>query len=145
MYSTAEKITTVDSLTQTTTRKIINIHEHVNGQAYERGESWHLVNLEEIIFNERMKERQEMIDRQRKNRKERKIKAAERKKRMRIMCVQKFSGLTLVVGSVIAGAIIGNITFGILTIPVGLLMLFLREPCLVIKNKKKCDTESVRA
>ena len=73
MYSTAEKITTVDSLTQTTTRKIINIHEHVNGQAYEHGESWHLVNLEELIFNERMKERQEMIDRQRKNRKERKL------------------------------------------------------------------------
>ena len=145
MYSTAEKITTVDSLAQTTTRKIINIREHVNKQAYERGESWHLVNLEEFAFNERMKERQEMIDRQRKSRQIRKTKAAERKKRMRMMCVQKFSGLTLVVGSVIAGAIIGNITFGVLTIPGGLLMLFLREPCLVIKNKKKRDTESVRA
>ena len=145
MYSTAEKITTVDSLTQTTTRKIINIREHINEQAYERGESWHLVNLEEFAFNERMKERQEMIDRQRKSRLIRKVKAAERKKRMRIMCVQKFSGLTLVVGSVIAGAIIGNITFGILTIPVGLLMLFLSEPCLVIRNKKKRDTEGVRA
>ena len=137
MYSTAEKITTVDSLvtTQTTTRKIINIHEHVNEQAYERGESWHLVNLEEFAFNERMKERQEMIDRQRKNRQIRKVKAAERKKRMRIMCVQKFSGLGLIVGTVVTGIVIGNITFGVVTIPAGLLLLFSRDCCL-IKRKK---------
>lgn len=137
MYSTAEKITTVDSLvtTQTTTRKIINIHEHVNEQAYGRGESWHLVNLEEFAFNERMKERQEMIDRQRKSRQIRKAKAAERKKRMRMMCVQKFSGLGLIVGTVVAGIIIGNVTFGAITIPVGLLLLFSRDCCL-IKRKK---------
>ena len=145
MYSTAEKITTVDSLVTTQTRKIINIREHINKESYDRGESWHLLDLEQFEFDVRQQERQEILDRERRRRKERKVKAAERKKRMRMMCAQKFSGLTLVVGSVIVGAIIGNITFGILTIPVGLLMLFLHEPCLVIKNKKKCDTESVRA
>lgn len=134
MYSTAEKITTVDSLTQTTTRKIINIHEHVNEQAYERGESWHLVNLEEIIFNERMKERQEMIDRQRKNRKERKIKAAERKKYMRMICLQKSCGAAMIVGSLVIGSLIHNLTFGIVTIPVGLLLL-LSKDCCFLKRK----------
>ena len=135
MYSTAEKITTVDSLVTTQTRKIINIREHINKESYDRGVSWHLLDLEQFEFDVRQQERQEILDRERKRRKERKIKAAERKKRMRIMCVQKFSGLGLIAGTVITGIIIGNITFGVITIPVGLLLLFSRDCCL-IKRKK---------
>ena len=135
MYSTAEKITTVDSLVTTQTRKIINIREHINQEVYDRGESWHLLDLEQFEFDVRQQERQEILDRERKRRKERKIKAAERKKRMRIMCVQKFSGLGLIVGTVVTGIIIGNITFGVVTIPAGLLLLFSRDCCL-IKRKK---------
>ena len=135
MYSTAEKITTVDSLVTTQTRKIINIREHINKESYDRGVSWHLLDLEQFEFDVRQQERQEILDRERRRRKERKIKAAERKKRMRIMCVQKFSGLGLIAGTVITGIIIGNITFGVITIPVGLLLLFSRDCCL-IKRKK---------
>ena len=135
MYSTAEKITTVDSLVTTQTRKIINIREHINQEVYDRGESWHLLDLEQFEFDVRQQERQEILDRERKRRKERKVKAAERKKRMRMMCVQKFSGLGLIVGTVVAGIIIGNVTFGAITIPVGLLLLFSRDCCL-IKRKK---------
>ena len=135
MYSTAEKITTVDSLVTTQTRKIINIREHINQEVYDRGVSWHLLDLEQFEFDVRQQERQEILDRERKRRKERKIKAAERKKRMRIMCVQKFSGLGLIAGTVVTGIIIGNITFGVVTIPAGLLLLFSRDCCL-IKRKK---------
>ena len=135
MYSTAEKVTTVDSLVTTQTRKIINIREHINQEVYDRGVSWHLLDLEQFEFDVRQQERQEILDRERKRRKERKIKAAERKKRMRIMCVQKFSGLGLIVGTVVTGIVIGNITFGVVTIPAGLLLLFSRDCCL-IKRKK---------
>ena len=140
MYSTAEKITTVDSLVTTQTRKIINIREHINQEVYDRGESWHLLDLEQFEFDVRQQERQEILDRERKRRKERKVKAAERKKRMRMMCVQKFSGLGLIVGTVVAGIIIGNVTFGAITIPVGLLLLFSREKCLVIGRRNKRST-----
>lgn len=135
MYSTAEKITTVDSLVTTQTRKIINIREQINQECYERGESWHLLDLEQFEFDIREQERQEIMERQRKRRKERQIKAAERKKHMRIMCVQRFSGLGLIVGTVVAGIIIGNVTFGAITIPVGLLLLFSRDCCLVRRRK----------
>lgn len=137
MYSTAEKITTVDSLVTTQTRKIINIREHINKESYDRGESWHLLDLEQFEFDVRQQERQEILDRERKRRKERKIKAAERKKRMRIMCVQKFSGLGLIVGTVVTGIVIGNITFGVVTIPAGLLLLFSRDCCLIKRKKTK--------
>lgn len=135
MYSTAEKITTVDSLVTTQTRKIINIREYINQEYYERGESWHLIDLEQFEFDIREQERQEIMERQRKRRKERQIKAAERKKHMRIMCVQRFSGLGLIVGTVVAGIIIGNVTFGAITIPVGLLLLFSRDCCLIRRKK----------
>ena len=137
MYSTAEKITTVDSLVTTQTRKIINIKEHINQEVYDRGVSWHLLDLEQFEFDVRQQERQEILDRERKRRKERKIKAAERKKRMRIMCVQKFSGLGLIVGTVVTGIVIGNITFGVVTIPAGLLLLFSRDCCLIKRKKTK--------
>ena len=137
MYSTAEKITTVDSLVTTQTRKIINIREHINQEVYDRGVSWHLLDLEQFEFDVRQQERQEILDRERKRRKERKIKAAERKKRMRIMCVQKFSGLGLIVGTVVTGIVIGNITFGVVTIPAGLLLLFSRDCCLIKRKKTK--------
>ena len=137
MYSTAEKITTVDSLVTTQTRKIINIREHINQEVYDRGVSWHLLDLEQFEFDVRQQERQEILDRERKRRKERKIKAAERKKRRRIMCVQKFSGLGLIVGTVVTGIVIGNITFGVVTIPVGLLLLFSRDCCLIKRKKTK--------
>jgi len=135
MYSTAEKITTVDSLVTTQTRKIINIREQINQECYERGESWHLLNLEQFEFDIREQERQEIMERQRKRRRERQIKAAERKKHMRIMCVQRFSGLGLIAGTIVAGIIIGNVTFGAITIPVGLLLLFSRDCCLVRRKK----------
>lgn len=137
MYSTAEKIITVDSLVTTQTRKIINIREHINQEVYDRGESWHLLDLEQFEFDVRQQERQEILDRERRRRKERKVKAAERKKRMRMMCVQKFSGLGLIVGTVVAGIIIGNVTFGAITIPVGLLLLFSRDCCLIKKKNTK--------
>lgn len=137
MYSTAEKITTMDSLVTTQTRKIINIREHINQEIYDRGVSWHLLDLEQFEFDVRQQERQEILDRERKRRKERQIKAAERKKRMRMKCVQKFSGLGLIVGTVVAGIIIGNVTFGAITIPVGLLLLFSRDCCLIKKKNTK--------
>ena len=135
MYSTAEKITTVDSLVTTQTRKIINIREQINQECYERGESWHLLDLEQFEFDIREQERQEIMERQRKRRKERQIKAAGRKKRMRIMCVQRFSGLGLIAGTIVAGIVIGNVTFGAITIPVGLLLLFSRDCCLIRRRK----------
>ena len=106
--------------------------------------SWHLLDLEQFEFDVRQQERQEILDRERRRRKERKVKAAERKKRMRMMCVQKFSGLGLIVGTVVAGIIIGNVTFGAITIPVGLLLLFSRDCCLIKRKKTKLKTDFKR-
>jgi hypothetical protein len=53
------------------------------------------------------------------------------------MCVQKFSGLGLIVGTVVTGIFIGNITFGVVTIPAGLLLLFSRDCCLIKKKNTK--------
>lgn len=101
---------------------------------YRDRSSWYYLDLEDYEYSIR----QEMVsDEVSRRRRSRMRKAAERKKRMRMMCVQKFSGLGLIVGTVVAGIIIGNVTFGAITIPVGLLLLFSRDCCLIKRKKTK--------
>ena len=87
-------------------------------------------NISDIEFEARLAERREIIDHQRKIRHERKVKAEKRKRQRIYSAVQKTTGAALLAGTIAGGIMIQDITFGVITIPIGLLMIFTNNKCL---------------
>ena len=87
-------------------------------------------NISDIEFEARLAERREMIDHQRKIRHERKVRAEKRKRQRIYSAVQKTTGAALLAGTIAGGIIIQDITFGVVTIPISLLMIFTNDKCL---------------
>ena len=87
-------------------------------------------NISDIEFEARLAERREMIDHQRKIRYERKARAEKRKRQRIYSAVQKTTGAALLAGTIAGGIIIQDITFGVVTIPISLLMIFTNNKCL---------------
>lgn len=87
-------------------------------------------NISDIEFEARLAERREMIDHQRKIRHERKVKAEKRKRQRIYSAVQKTTGAALLAGTIAGGIVIQDITFGVITIPISLLMIFTNNKCL---------------
>ena len=87
-------------------------------------------NISDIEFEARLAERREMIDHQRKLRYERKAKAEKHKRQRIYSVVQKTTGAVMLAGTIAGGIMIQDITFGAITIPIGLLMIFTNNKCL---------------
>ena len=87
-------------------------------------------NISDIEFEARLAERREMIDHQRKIRYERKAKAEKRKRQRIYSAIQKTTGAALLAGTIAGGIMIQDITFGAITIPISLLMIFTNNKCL---------------
>ena len=87
-------------------------------------------NISDIEFEARLAERREMIDHQRKIRYERKARAEKRKRQRIYSVVQKTTGAALLAGTIAGGIMIQDITFGVITIPISLLMMFTNNKCL---------------
>ena len=87
-------------------------------------------NISDIEFEARLAERREMLDHQRKIRYERKARAEKRKRQRIYSAVQKTTGAALLAGTIAGGIIIQDITFGVITIPISLLMIFTNDKCL---------------
>ena len=87
-------------------------------------------NISDVEFEARLAERREMIDHQRKIRYERKARAEKRKHQRIYSVVQKTTGAALLAGTIAGGIMIQDITFGVITIPISLLMIFTNEKCL---------------
>ena len=89
-----------------------------------------LHSISDIEFEARLAERREMIDHQRKIRYERKARAEKRKRQRIYSVVQKTTGAAMLAGTIAGGIMIQDITFGVITIPIGLLMIFTNNKCL---------------
>lgn len=87
-------------------------------------------NISDIEFEARLAERREMLDHQRKNRHKRKARAEKRKRQRIYSAVQKTTGAALLAGTIAGGIMIQDITFGAITIPISLLMIFTNNKCL---------------
>ena len=87
-------------------------------------------NISDIEFEARLAERREMIDHQRKIRHERKVRAEKRKRQRIYSAVQKTTGAALLAGTIAGGIVIQDITFGVITIPISLMMIFTNNKCL---------------
>ena len=87
-------------------------------------------NISDIEFEARLAERKEMIDHQRKIRHERKVRAEKRKRQRIYSAIQKTTGAALLAGTIAGGIMIQDITFGAITIPISLLMIFTNNKCL---------------
>lgn len=87
-------------------------------------------NISDIEFEARLAERREMIDHQRKIRYERKARAEKRKRQRIYSVVQKTTGAAMLAGTIAGGIMIQDITFGVVTIPISLLMIFTNNKCL---------------
>ena len=87
-------------------------------------------NISDIEFEARLAERREMIDHQRKIRYERKARAEKRKRQRIYSAIQKTTGAAMLAGTIAGGIMIQDITFGVITIPIGLLMIFTNNKCL---------------
>ena len=87
-------------------------------------------NISDIEFEARLAERREMIDHQRKIRYKWKARAEKRKRQRIYSVVQKTTGAAMLAGTIAGGIIIQDITFGVITIPIGLLMIFINNKCL---------------
>lgn len=87
-------------------------------------------NISDIEFEARLAERREMLNHQRKIRYERKARAEKRKRQRIYSAVQKTTGAALLAGTIAGGIVIQDITFGVVTIPISLLMIFTNDKCL---------------
>ena len=87
-------------------------------------------NISDIEFEARLAERREMIDHQRKIRHERKARAEKRKRQRIYSVVQKTTGAAMLAGTIAGGIMIQDIAFGVITIPISLLMIFTNNKCL---------------
>ena len=87
-------------------------------------------NISDIEFEARLAERKEMIGHQRKIRHERKARAEKRKHQRIYSVVQKTTGAAMLAGTIAGGIMIQDITFGVITIPISLLMIFTNNKCL---------------
>lgn len=87
-------------------------------------------NISDIEFEARLSERREMIDHQRKIRYERKARAEKRKRQRIYSAIQKTTGAAMLAGTIAGGIMIQDITFGAITIPISLLMIFTNNKCL---------------
>lgn len=87
-------------------------------------------NISDIEFEARLAERREMIDHQRKIRYKRKARAEKRKRQRIYSAIQKTTGAAMLAGTIAGGIIIQDITFGVVTIPISLLMMFTNDKCL---------------
>ena len=87
-------------------------------------------NISDVEFEARLAERREMIDHQRKIRYKRKARAEKRKHQRIYSVVQKTTGAAMLAGTIAGGVMIQDITFGVVTIPISLLMIFTNEKCL---------------
>ena len=87
-------------------------------------------NISDIEFEARLAERREMIDHQRKIRYERKARAEKRKRQRIYSAIQKTTGAAMLAGTIAGGIMVQDITFGAITIPISLLMMFTNNKCL---------------
>lgn len=102
--------------------------------------SWYYLDLEDYEYSIR----QEITsDRVNYNRNRRKRKAAERRQkhnRRIYFAIQRLIGLLFVFGTILAMFIVRNygadVTFSIVTIPVGLMMVFSKNRCITTGRKK---------
>ena len=109
----------------------LDIHDILySGSTGSIAENIYSDNISDIEFEARLAERKEMIDHQRKIRHERKVKAEKRKRQRIYSAVQKTTGAALLAGTIAGGIVIQDITFGAITIPISLLMIFTNDKCL---------------
>ena len=107
-------------------------HDDMHDILYSGGiaENIYSDNISDIEFEARLAERREMIDHQRKIRYERKARAEKRKRQRIYSAIQKTTGAALLAGTIAGGIMIQDITFGAITIPISLLMMFTNNKCL---------------
>lgn len=109
---------------------------------YKDNTNWHYIDLEDFEYQIRQEMTSDVVGCRRR---ERQRKAAERNKkitRAKYFTIQKLIGLIMVVGTIIVGIMFKgtDMTFSIITLPIGLLLLFSHSKCLVIGRKKR-ETE----
>ena len=107
-------------------------HDDIHDILYSgnRAENIYSDNISDIEFEARLAERREMINHQRKIRHERKVKAEKRKRQRIYSAIQKTTGAALLAGTIAGGIMIQDITFGVVTIPISLMMIFTNNKCL---------------
>lgn len=100
--------------------------------------NWHYIDLEDFEYQIRQEMTSDAVGCRRR---ERQRKAAERDKkiaRAKYFTIQKLIGLIMVVGTIIVGIMFKgtDMTFSIITIPIGLYLLFSKNKCLMITTKR---------
>lgn len=109
--------------------------------AYQKDHTtWHYIDLEDFEYQIRQEMTSNSVDCRRRARQR---KAAERKakhNRRIYFVIQRLIGLLFVFGTILAMFIVRNygadITFAIVTIPVGLMMIFSKSKCITTGRKK---------
>lgn len=109
-----------------------NYHDDIHDILYSGSiaENIYSDNISDIEFEARLAERREMIDHQRKIRYKRKARAEKRKRQQIYSAIQRTTGAAMLAGTIAGGIMIQDITFGVITIPIGLLMMFTNNKCL---------------
>lgn len=100
--------------------------------------NWHYIDLEDFEYQIRQEMTSSSVDYRRR---ERQRKTAERNRkiaRAKYFAIQKLIGLVMVVSTIIVGIMFKgtDMTFSIITLPIGLLLLFSRSKCLVVNRKR---------
>lgn len=102
--------------------------------------SWYYIDLEDFEYQIRQEMTNNSVDCRRRARQR---KAAERKakhNRRIYFAIQRLIGLLFVVGTILVMFIVRNygadVTFSIVTIPVGLMMVFSKSKCITTGRKK---------
>lgn len=100
--------------------------------------NWHYIDLEDFEYQIRQEMTSSSVDYRRR---ERQRKTAERNRkiaRAKYFAIQKLIGLVMVAGTIIIGIMFKgtDMTFSIITLPIGLYLLLSKKKCLMITTKR---------
>ena len=112
--------------------------EHI---IYRDRSSWHYVDLEDYEYQIVQSMTSAAIERRRNLRKRKAAERRQKHNRRIYFAIQRLIGLLLVVGNIFTIYTLKgtDITYAIVIVPIGLLMMFSKEMCLAIGRKKKCN------
>lgn len=95
--------------------------------------NWHYIDLEKYEQSIRQEMINAEIDRRRRNRQRKAVERSRKLARKKYFAIQKIIGLMLILCTVLTAVLTKNtdITFAFITVPIGMLLMFSKEKCLI--------------
>ena len=101
--------------------------------------SWHYIDLEDFEYQIRQEMTSNSVNCRRRARQRRAAEHERKIAKAKYFAIQKLVGMLIIVGTIMTAMLLNgaDMSFAFITVPIGLLMVFSREKCLVIGRRRK--------